>query len=389
MRALIVTALAAVSLTACGEREPNTAASPDAPDATPGAPATTGDQPAAAGPAVQSEVREFRDWRAVCDNGNRCVAWTGGDGGWVRVMMEPGPLAAPSVSGGSWALGQQDETPRDLALQIDGQTHTLRPSPANAANAAAGEARSRAILTALAAAKSVAITGNGQSEALPSAGASAALLWIDERQGRLNTTTALLRRGDRPASAVPAPPALPRVIAAPPINQGALANGGLSLEDEKRPRLTVPAAIEALPDVRKCRAEEDNAAVRDIVLAVKLGPEKELWGVTCGAGAYNVTYRLYVTGPNGTNPRSAELPTRQPITEGDIGMGAGWLVNPVYDTRRQTLTVFPRGRGLGDCGTITSWTWTGQAFALNEERFMGDCWGMSDDLWPTTWRTRG
>jgi hypothetical protein len=46
------------------------------------------------------------------------------------------------------------------------------------------------------------------------AGASAAMLYMDERQRRLDTVTALVRRGARPASAVPAPPAVPRVTRA-------------------------------------------------------------------------------------------------------------------------------------------------------------------------------
>ena len=85
--------------------------------------------------------------------------------------------------------------------------------------------------------------------------------------------------------------------------------------------------------------------------------------------------------------RPAVLPHWEPRRRG--GEGDLWLVNPQYDPAAQTLTVFPRGRGLGDCGTIQTWTWTGpQGFALKEERFMGDCQGMSPDHWPTTWRTR-
>ncbi|WP_175724569.1 DUF1176 domain-containing protein, partial [Burkholderia ambifaria] len=40
-------------------------------------------------------------------------------------------------------------------------------------------------------------------------GLNAALLLIDDTQGRIGTVTALLRKGTRPASSVPAAPALP------------------------------------------------------------------------------------------------------------------------------------------------------------------------------------
>jgi hypothetical protein len=219
---------------------------------------------------------------------------------------------------------------------------------------------------------------------MPVAGVSAALLWIDERQGRLGTTTALLRRGDRSAAEVPAAPALPRVVPAPPIAQGAFAAAS-PMVDDPPPGLSVPAAIEARPEVKDCRSE-NNEYLNKAILAVRLDASTVLWGVPCGSGAYNATFVLYLADPGGRNVRPADLPTREPRPaddEGDL-----WLVNPVYDTRAQTLTVFPRGRGLGDCGTIQTWTWTRAGFALTEERLMGDCQGMSPEHWPTMWRTR-
>ena len=46
------------------------------------------------------------------------------------------------------------------------------------------------------------------------------MLYMDERQRRIGTVTALVRTGRQPASAVPAPPALPQVrIAAAPTDR--------------------------------------------------------------------------------------------------------------------------------------------------------------------------
>ncbi|RZJ77033.1 MAG: DUF1176 domain-containing protein, partial [Brevundimonas sp.] len=255
----------------------------------------------------------------------------------------------------------------------------------DAANAAAGERRNRTIVAALVAAGSVELTAGGDAEALPFAGASAAFLWIDERQGRLGTTTALIRRGDRPASNVPVAPALPRVAAAPAASQAGFEGAADPMNDEPR-KLVVPAAIEALGEVKACRAE-NNDVLNQAILGARLDASTILWGIPCGSGAYNATYVLYLARPDGSGVREAVLPEQMRRTEGDIGGQDQWLVNPVYDARSQTLTVFPRGRGLGDCGTITTWTWTARGFALSAEKSMGDCWGMSPDVWPTTWRT--
>ncbi|GAA0644991.1 DUF1176 domain-containing protein [Brevundimonas lenta] len=338
---------------------------------------------AVAAAGVQPEVREFRDWRAVCDNGNACVAYTGSDeGGWLRVGMEAGPNARPTVVASE---GFQGSDPAKMRLKIDGRDFALTGGPQDAANADASEARARGLLAALAGARSVSLELDDRSIALPASGASAALLWIDERQGRLGTTTALLRRGDRPASAVPAAPAVPVVRPAPAIAQTGFEGASNPMEDEPR-GLVVPVDIEARVEVKACRAE-NNEYLDKAVLAARLDAATVLWGVPCGSGAYNATYVLYLARPDGTGVRPADLPTWRP--QGRPGETDLWLVNPVYYPQTRTLIIFPRGRGLGDCGTITVWTWTANGFALTEERTMGDCQGMPPDQWPTTWRTRG
>lgn len=374
MRAISLLA-AAAAVAACGD-----GAATDRTGEAMAAPAAS----AQAAPVVHTEVREFRDWRAVCDNGNACVAWTGSnEGGWIRVGMEAGPDARPTVSASEGFDGA--DGPAAVRLKIDGREFAVRGGPAEAADADASESRARNILAALAAARSVSLVLDDRSIDLPTSGASAALLWIDERQGRLGTTTALLRRGDRPARAVPAAPALPVVRPAPPVAQGAFTGANSPMGEEPPASLRVPAPIEALAQVKTCR-EESNEYLDKAVLAVLLDASTVLWGIPCGSGAYNATYVLYLARPDGAGVRLAPLPTREPESRDDDG--GLWLVNPVYDTEAQTLTVFPRGRGLGDCGTIQTWTWTATGFALTEERFMGDCQGMLPDYWPTTWRTR-
>lgn len=384
MRAMILAAVAAVSLTACGRQEADKTAVAGA--AAP-VPAASGGAAAVPTVAAAPEMREFRDWRAACDNGGACVAWGGSDSGWIRIAIDAGPDAQPTVTAGSWSLGDIGKAPESLSLKIDGRDYALRSGPRDAANAVASAEQARQIIAALPASRTLALASGAQTADLPSSGISAALLWIDERQGRLDTTTALLRRGARPASSVPAAPALPRVTPAPAVSQAGFEGAANPMADAPR-ALTVPAAIEGLKEVKACRAE-GNDDLNKAVLAARLDGSTVLWGIPCGSGAYNATYVLYLARPDGSGVRPAALPERTPRTEGDIGGQGPWLVNPIYDPQRQTLTVFPRGRGLGDCGTITTWTWSSGAFVQSEERSMGDCWGMSSDVWPTLWRTRG
>jgi hypothetical protein len=383
MRALIVTALAAVSLTACGRDEPaQTGGAPQAP-----APATAPDPAATAAAAMPSETRTFRDWRAVCDNGNQCMAYSGSDAtSWIRITRSAGASTDGPCVGFGLGFTGQDDTPNPVTLSADGRP-LLRMQGTDGLYCADGLAGSPATaLIAAADAQALTMEGGGQKGAVPASGLKAALLWIDERQGRLDTATALIRRGDRPDAMVPSAPALPRVIPAPPVSQAGFEGAANPMEGEARAP-AVPAEIEALKTVKACRAE-NNEYLNKAVLAARLDASTVLWGVPCGSGAYNATYVFYLARPDGSGVRPAVLPEHTPRTEGDIGGEGPWLVNPIYDPRRQTLTVFPRGRGLGDCGTITTWTWTAQGFALSEERSMGDCWGMNSDLWPTLWRSR-
>lgn len=333
--------------------------------------------------AVQPETREFRDWRAVCDNGNRCAAYAGSDiGAWVMVRRDAGPGAAPVILAGQGpAYG--DEGPPEAALTFDGHAVALRRT---AQGMAVPEAAVMATLTRLAAAREVRFSVMDEGPEISAAGATAALLWIDERQGRLDTADAMIRRGPRPAASARAAQVLPVIEAAPAVAQGGLGAANDPLQGENdTPDIPLPAAIEALPGVKECR-EVTNTYVQKAVMAARLGPQTELWGVPCSAGAYNVSYALYLTGPGGVDPRPAAFPTWRAhgLTEGD----QDWLTNPVFDPATRTISHFPHGRGIGDCGVIQTWTWTGRAFALKEEKSMGDCWGMGADLWPTTWRTR-
>ena len=340
-------------------------------------PAAAGGDQAAAPPAAQgsatpvtgrSETRAFGDWKAVCDNGGRCVTYSGlGTGGWLAIRMDAGPDARPEIL---MDLSAISGVP--IRLIIDGRSQPLTAPGGDSVGFRVPDADVAATLTRLAAAREIQLVSPEFNGGIPTAGASAAMLWIDERQGRLGTTTALIRRGDRPAATVPAAPVLPEVAAAPTISQTGFGDEGQ----------TLPAALEALPAVKACRAETSfNEDISKAVMSARLDASTELWAVPCFSGAYNMGHDWYVTGPGGRNPRPATLAS----AAGERSQGT---VNGGYDAATRTLSAFSKGRGLGDCGVASTWTWTGQAFVLTEESSMEDCQGMTAEFWPTTWRTR-
>lgn len=330
-------------------------------------------QPARAG----SETREFQAWTVVCNNVNDCVAYSQGDDfgpGWAMIRMDAGPNAEPEVLFGDWP----EEGAAPIAARIDGEA--LRTELVMPDRYYTRAVEPRAALAAMAAGDRLVLTLQGAEHdpggvPVALAGVSATLLWIDERQGRLNTRSALIRRGDRPNSGVPAAWPTPEVHAGPAIGQAGLP-------------ASPPDALEALPAVQSCDEEtafhQSDLLVRREV--ARLSDDTLLWSVLCSLGAYNQGNRFFLTDADGANPRPLRLPeTPQPWHDDMTEADRLTYINAGYDVETRTLTTFAKARGLGDCGLFATWIWTGDQFLLVEERVMNVCAGIGHDLWPQTW----
>ncbi|MBL1404680.1 MAG: DUF1176 domain-containing protein [Rhizobiales bacterium] len=105
----------------------------------------------------------------------------------------------------------------------------------------------------------------------------------------------------------------------------------------------------------------------------------------CGSpAAYNATAIGIVYYPKGNLAKIASLPiigNRGPTTQ-DVLLNASW------DTKKQQLISYYKGRGLGDCGSSFVWEWEKNsfiaAFVLIEQKSKENCDGV-DDEWPLVW----
>ncbi|WP_271165555.1 DUF1176 domain-containing protein [Brevundimonas intermedia] len=372
--ALAALTISAAAVAACGDREP-------APRPGPSQPAASGTTATPSAPAVlqtRSETRQFRDWSATCSNDGTCWAFGFAPdfaAGWVRIALPPGPDARPEVAFGYWP---DSDAPASTAVGLQIDDRAFPATLDNGGQTPVGRIRSDTIplIDAMAQGRSMTIKG-ATTQAVSLNGAAAALLWIDEKQGRLGTTTALIRRGDRPASSVPVAPPLPTVPVAPRIDQTGFGDSGQ----------TLPATLRARREVGDCLKESQMSGIGDGVSSARLDARTVLWAVACGSGAYNLTHFWYLTGPDGREPRPVALvgtagPGANPV------MADNTTINGAYDPETRTLSAFAKGRGIGDCGALQTWAWTGDRFALTRESSMGNCAGVPNDLWPVAWRTR-
>lgn len=343
----------------------------------------------AAGRAAASDFADFRDWHVACDNLRNCVA-TGGDGAsggaYLRVARGGAPEAPTTI-----ALAVAVDPGQRFRLRFNDAALTglpdgvLEGTPDDSGNyrriVLSERASADALIAAFRKAESIVVTREPapakdsnleQTSSVSLSGLVASLLWFDEQQKRLDTVTALIRRGPRLASAMPPQPAEAVVLRA---------KGAPGKVPDKAP----PALI------RKGRAlcGEDDPGSK-LEQTYPLAGNMVLYMFSCpdSSGAYNAHFGL-LAAPSGKPQAAQPLNFAWPVQVGDTmhdSDEASLLTNPSFDAKTGTLTTFSKGRGIGDCGTGEEWVWDGKRFRLVLLKMMVHCRGIPYDDWPVLYR---
>ncbi|MDO8322284.1 MAG: DUF1176 domain-containing protein [Phenylobacterium sp.] len=314
---------------------------------------------------VQAASRSFQDWTVVCDNTRECSAFgfsedSFEDRPFLHVRRSAGADAAPVIR---LVLAGESGVPTPWAVRVDG-----KPVPGLAPKA---EGDADVVLTPIQATALLAAIRNGQRLTLAPGrsdvlltGASAALRWMDDQQQRAGTVTALVAKGGKPASTVPAPPSVPLVRPGPAVSQAGL--------PDKLP-----------PGMRAQLGEDcDTQPPKDFSpIIARLSPGVILFGERCYLGAYNEIYAFMLADEQGGHIRPAEIPNLD-------GFSTNLLMNVSFDPETQTLSNFEKGRGIADCGGVNSWIWDGKAFRVSDQTEMPACRGLSAEAWPVLFRSR-
>jgi len=332
--------------------------------------------PASAAPASKT----FRDWIAGCDNLKSCTALSlpaeaAEHAVFLKLTRPAGPDGAAKLELKIRADKLASAFSLSMALDgaafpaagkswpatsIDGETMELTLAPAETEALIAGARKATKLTVAL----------PGRSFDVSLAGSVAALLWIDEQQGRLNTATALIRRGA--GTQVPLVPAVPVITARAAAQPALPGKAGKTLAAALRKQLkrSDPDACEDIPD------GFDNSDD-----AWPLAGGARLVGLSCSRGAYNFTTGFWlVPGTDVAKARKAAFPQ---LDGGQDNM----IVNGDFDPATAQIGFFAKGRGLGDCGASGNYAWTGTAFVLTAFDAMGECRGIMPDDWITLLRS--
>jgi hypothetical protein len=304
-----------------------------------------------------ADPKLFRDWTVGCDNGRACLAValqpeTQDPDEWLTLDLERGAAAEARPR-----IAIDVEAPAGAGIYAEGKrlpvtlgTGKQSGQVTNGAEALVAALRSAAKLE-------VRDAAGKKLGSISPAGASAALLYMDDKQGRVGTLTALARPGSKPASAVPPPPAYPIVRAAP--------------RSAKPPRRMAKAEWVRLRLAACDDGDPDDGTPADFY---RLDAAHSLASIPahCLSGAYNGASLLYVAGETGPwRPARYDYPLDNGGEEG----AAALQFNADYDARTGILEMFMKGRGIGDCGTTEDYAWDGTSFRLTYAGRMDVCRG--------------
>lgn len=311
----------------------------------------------------------FGDWIVACDNGRHCEALglppeDGDETDWtLYISRDAKPDSRPAIELNP-AFGWEGDI-RPVGLNIDGRRGEFG---FDRAGRPVGEPM--ALLAAIAKAREVTVTDE-QGRALgtlPVNGSSAALRFMDDRQSRSGTVTAIVARGPLPARAVPPPPKLP-AIAQPPV----------SSKPPKRLGQADIAKIQSLAD-DFCDPERAQAST------YRLDANHTVGIVGCLMGAYQGASLVVVIDEKGHwTPAPIEQP-RKP-DENFEPYDAYFLTEGDFVESERLLWMSAKGRGLADCGSHATWAWDGKMFRLAAYQALDLCRGAPPGTWLSRWQT--
>lgn len=306
----------------------------------------------------------IKDWEVACDNTRACeaVGYQADEGDSAPVALWLGRPAGPAgaVAAKLTAINQDETAVGPLTLRI-GQL-TLGGLTSEAELTAVQIAR---LLPALLDAAYADVTDGKTKWRLSLAGMKAALLKMDDLQGRVGTVTALVKPGTKPAAAVL--PALPAPVL----------RGLATVAQRKQDAALLPLIARKLPK-GGCDEQPDLIGGGESQSEIyRLSATQVLLLIECGRGAYQSSFAVWTA-----NDQAPYAARRARLTDAD-GAPDNELLNVSFD--KGELGSFAKGRGLGDCNMQATWLWTAEGFKLASASSARLCRGVPGGYMLSDW----
>ncbi len=319
-----------------------------------------------AGTVNAQETSQFylKDWDVVCDNTLTCRAVGYSDQSVdftelslaLKLTRHAGPEASVAAEIQVHSLLPEEiqniDAPYDFV--IDGSVVAQVALDLN--KAPLPQTAVAKLIAALSRNSQISLERDGVVRRLSDAGSTAALLFMDDVQGRVGSKSALVRPGNandpQVRASLPAP-----VVALGEIKSDLPANHGVVLGR------SVDAALPMIRTDEGCNlVPVDAAAAAKEVWSEPLDDAHFLLIVPCWLAAYNAGTAVFLVNTN--SPDAPQL----------ITTSATFVKNGVIDE-------IHKGRGLGDCFGGRSYVWTGKTMALQADWTTGSCRGFLGGAW--------
>ena len=303
----------------------------------------------AARPAAKAVVFSHKDWELACDNTRACRAV-----GYHRDDDRDSPLAlllerqagvatatTAKLMLGYYSEGETPPFPATLNMLINGRSLGTVSVVRKSAVAELNATQTKAVLLVLPKVADVQFVSGKNRWKLSGDGASAVLLKMDEAQGRLDTATALVKKGNASDDGVLAP------MRVPVVQMGVI---DASKPVDKR----LATAIKPLLNSGKDSDCSDLTEAAQALEIRRINATKVLVSARCSSGAYNSGYGYWLV--------NDKLPY-QPQ----------WITDNGSDYSNGTISASHKGRGLGDCWSSEEWVWDGIGFIHSSASTTGMC----------------
>ena len=313
--------------------------------------------------AEAAGYREFGKWSVGCDNSLACSAFgisdkdKGGERWGLRIDRAPGYEGKIALRFNGKDISDEEH------ILIDGKMAMIE-SPASMGADSLPQEPLLGVVNRLLNAATMTMPGEEKDgEVISLTGLKAALLYMDEQQGRIGARNAFVSKGEKKAAT---PPRAYPIIKA--VNAPKSSSAGVTIT----PKIgkAVMAHYRATTNRKICDLGLEPGS-QETPTAYPLDKGLLLMEVYCWRAAYQAGSVFYLYDSARGTVRDAPFETLD-IKTGALTIGKNGSVSGA-DAGDGGISGLHKGRGVGGCGESLSWRWDGKVFRLTSQAFKTLC----------------
>lgn len=298
----------------------------------------------------ESVTFSHKDWDLICDNTLTCRAVGYSDydtdpAATVLLSRKAGP-STPVINlvmlANDYEETDRKRTERPFLLIDDRAQGKLLPGDDEAWQMS--EAQFNAFQQALGRDSKISFKDNVHEYIFSSAGSSAVLLKMDDVQGRIGTTGAVIKKGSKSETEVKMPVAVPVIVKAPVRDKQ---SRDMTPQEMA---LIKPSLLKFIDSANDCSDEQING----IWQIASLNEKQSLVIAPCWMAAYNFADMYFVI-------------------SNDLSFPAVIVTDSATSYEDGVINFHNKGRGLGDCLSQEEWVWDGKRFIPSAAETTGRC----------------